>query len=59
MLWEGEPAPEIGGRLQKLGVQGIVFAPCGNRPETGDFLSVMSNYISNMERIFDHTSSPQ
>ncbi len=59
MLWEGEPAPEIGERLQKLGVQGIVFAPCGNRPETGDFLSVMSNNISNMERIFDHTSSPQ
>jgi len=59
MLWEGEPAPEIGKRLQELGVQGIVFAPCGNRPETGDFLSVMSGNLSNMERIFGHGSAPQ
>jgi len=59
MLWEGEPAPEIGERLQALGVQGIIFAPCGNRPETGDFLSVMSNNLSNMEQIFGHRSSSQ
>jgi zinc transport system substrate-binding protein len=59
MLWEGEPVPAIRDRLQQSGVQSIVFVPCGNHPETGDFLSAMSNNISNMEQIFGHRSSPQ
>jgi len=53
MLWEGDPAPEIGERLQQLGVQSSVFDPCGNRPTAGNFLSVMSNNLANIARVFD------
>ena len=41
MLWEGQPLPEAVERLEALGVRSLVFDPCGNRPEEGDFLSVM------------------
>ena len=41
MLWEGQPLPEAVKRLEALGVRSLVFDPCGNRPEEGDFLSVM------------------
>jgi len=54
MLWESAPAPEITARLLQLGIQSVVFDPCANRPETGDFLSVMSENLTNTARIFDH-----
>ncbi len=41
MLWEAEPASESVERLRSVGVESIVFDPSGNRPEAGDFLSVM------------------
>ena len=41
MLWEGQPLPASVERLGALGVRILVFDPCGNRPEEGDFLSVM------------------
>ena len=41
MIWEGEPAPETVAKLRALGVNSLVYAPCGNRPENGDFLTVM------------------
>lgn len=41
MLWEAPPAAETASRLRALGVESLVFDPCANRPETGDFLSVM------------------
>lgn len=53
MLWESKPTPEIGARLQQLDVQSAVFDPCGNRPEVGDFLSVMFNNLANITRGFD------
>jgi len=42
MLWEGTPVEENVARLRALGVASTVLDPCANRPETGDFLSVMS-----------------
>jgi zinc transport system substrate-binding protein len=56
MVWEGRPAPEIGERLQQLGIQGTVFDPCAKRPPGGDFLSVMFNNLENMKRVFDQGS---
>jgi len=53
MLWEGAPAPEIGDRLRQLDIQSAVIDPCGNRPEAGDFLSVMINNLENMVRVFN------
>ena len=53
MLWESDPAPEIGQRFQQLGVQSTIFNPCGNQPIGGDFLSVMFNNLASMARVFD------
>ena len=51
MLWEGEPLPETAAKLEGIGVTSVVFNPCGNRPEQGDFLSVMKNNLTNLERL--------
>ena len=52
MLWEGEPLPETAARLAALGVESAVFDPCGNRPESGDYLSVMAKNLANLESVF-------
>jgi len=57
MLWEDKPLPEIVQRLQKLGVQMAVYNPCGNRPGTGDFLTVMSENVENLKRVFRKTGT--
>ncbi len=41
MLWEGEPTAEAVAALEGVGVRSVIFDPCGNRPDTGDWLSVM------------------
>lgn len=51
MLWEGEPLPETKARLSEMGIQTVVFDPCGNRPESGDFLSVMKQNLINIQSI--------
>jgi zinc transport system substrate-binding protein len=51
LLWEGEPLPEIKDRLSALGIRSVVFDPCGNRPESGDFLSVMQQNLRNIQSI--------
>lgn len=48
MLWEDEPLPETRERLAELGIEAVVFAPMGNRPSQGDFLSGMAD---NVERL--------
>jgi zinc transport system substrate-binding protein len=52
MIWEGEPLPESVAKLKEMGIESIVFDPCGNRPDEGDFLSVMKNNVANLRRIF-------
>jgi zinc transport system substrate-binding protein len=49
MLWEDTPAKEIADRLQKEGVEIIVFRTCGNRPAAGDFFSEMAKNIENIK----------
>ncbi len=50
MLWEGEPLPEVRERLAtELGLRSVVFDPCGNRPATGDYLSVMQSNVDALE----------
>jgi zinc transport system substrate-binding protein len=48
MLWEDEPAKAIAAKLAKQGVASVVFAPCGNRPAAGDWLTVMRANISRL-----------
>ena len=49
MIWEGPPDQAIRDQLTKRGVQVVVFSPCGNRPEQGDYLSVMKENIANLD----------
>lgn len=51
MIWEGEPATESVAKVQMLGLQSIVFDPCGNTPERGDWLSVMTANVGALEKI--------
>jgi zinc transport system substrate-binding protein len=48
MLWEGRPLPESAERLEALGVGSIVFAPCGNVPPSGDYLTAMRANLENV-----------
>ena len=52
MIWEGEPAQQSIARLRALGLESVVVNPCGNRPETGDFMSVMSDNVASLQRAF-------
>jgi zinc transport system substrate-binding protein len=52
MLWESDPDRENIRRLEELGLQSAVLDPCGNRPAEGDFLSVMTKNLENVERLF-------
>lgn len=52
MVWEGAPATESVAKLKAIGVQSVVFDPCANVPEKGDFLAVMKENISAMEKAF-------
>lgn len=53
MLWEGNPLEESVAALKELGIDSLVFAPCGNRPAEGDFLSVMEANVSALEGLAD------
>ncbi len=48
MIWEAPPSKEIAGKLKALGVESVVFDPCPNRPESGDFLGVMKKNLENL-----------
>jgi zinc transport system substrate-binding protein len=52
MLWEGEPLDETRRRLAEMGVESAVYDPCGNVPESGDFLSVSQENVESLARVF-------
>ncbi len=52
MLWEGEPIAETAEELKGMGLESVVFDPCGNRPAAGDYLSVMETNVAGLERVF-------
>jgi len=52
MVWEGIPTKKSVERLQAIGVESLVFDPCGNAPNQRDFLSVMRQNIRNLEPAF-------
>lgn len=52
MLWEGDPLQASVDKLQTLEVKSLVFDPCGNVPEQGDFLSVMKQNVENLQQAF-------
>jgi len=52
MIWEGEPVEESGERLKEIGLQSVVFDPCANAPDQGDFMSVMRQNVENLKEVF-------
>jgi len=52
MIWEGEPMKESAERLKAIGVNSLVFDPCGNIPDQGDFMSVIRRNGKNLESAF-------
>jgi len=52
MIWEGDPVTESVEELEALGVNSLVFDPCGNTPDKGDFMSVMRGNVENLRKAF-------
>ena len=52
MLWEGKPMKESAQLLKAIGLDSLVFDPCGNTPDQGDFLSVMRQNFDNLKLAF-------
>jgi zinc transport system substrate-binding protein len=52
MIWEGKPVKESAERPQAIGTDSLVFDPCGNTPDQGDFLSVMRQNVENLKLAF-------
>lgn len=52
MIWEGTPQQSTAHALKKMGLGSLTFNPCGNVPETGDYLSVMRENVVNLQRAF-------
>ena len=52
MIWEGNPLGASAEKLKALGVGSVVFSPCANVPEKGDFLSVMKTNLAQLKRAF-------
>ena len=51
MIWEGKPLAESKQRLEALKINSLVFAPCMNIPETGNFMDVMRRNIENLQNL--------
>jgi zinc transport system substrate-binding protein len=53
MIWEGAPNEKVVNRLANFGITSVVFAPAGNTPVEGDFLSVMRGDVEQLKRVFE------
>ena len=51
-IWESPPTPEAVAALEERGLQSVVVAPCGNRPETGDLLKTFDANAVELRRIY-------
>jgi zinc transport system substrate-binding protein len=49
MIWEDQPLEEVEKKLISKDIRVVVFNPCGNKPDTGDFISVMKSNIENLK----------
>jgi zinc transport system substrate-binding protein len=52
MIWEGQPVKASVDGLKALGVDSLVFDPCGNVPDQGDFMTVMQGNVDNLRKAF-------
>ena len=54
MIWEAAPMQESQRNLASIGINSLLFDPCGNVPEKGDFLSTMQQNAENLLAIWSH-----
>jgi zinc transport system substrate-binding protein len=59
MIWEGVPMDAVAQRLEDLGLRSIVYAPCGNVPEEGNFLTTMQRNVDGLEAAFVNRASEE
>jgi zinc transport system substrate-binding protein len=52
MIWEGEPVEASIEKLKAIGIKSLVFDPCGNIPDKGDFMSVMQDNMVHLQQAF-------
>jgi zinc transport system substrate-binding protein len=52
MIWEEEAMRQSVERLKSIGVNSLVFDPCGNVPNQGGFLTVMHQNVENLKLAF-------
>jgi len=52
MIWEGEPLQESLAELGAIGIKSLVFSPCANRPNEGDFLTVMQDNLKGLQKAY-------
>ena len=52
MIWEGDPISKTVDKLKTLGIDSLVFDPCGNVPAQGDFLTIMRQNVENLRSAF-------
>lgn len=52
MIWEDEPIARTAAQLSEMGLASVVFDPCANRPESGDYLAVMEANAAGIESVF-------
>ena len=52
MIWEGATMKQSVESLKEIGVDSLVFNPCGNTPDQGDFLSVMRQNVNNLKSAY-------
>ena len=51
MIWEDTPLEETAKQLEAMGVQTLVYQPCGNAPDGADFLGAMHRNAKALEAI--------
>ena len=54
MIWEGEPDEQSVTGLKETGINSLVFSPCANVPNEGDFMSVMTENVTQLEKAYLH-----
>lgn len=52
MVWEGTPEESTSSRLAEMGIRSVIFDPCGNRPEQGDYLEAMHRNTEALRRVY-------
>jgi zinc transport system substrate-binding protein len=53
MVWEDKPLASSISFLQEKQIKSVVFNPCGNIPQSGNFLTVMKDNLIELEKVFN------